>query len=280
MSRTNVEIFLGIIIVLVTGGLLIAYGLNEPNRMAEFEKSQEAQAVEVGAQLFDTNCKGCHGVQGEGVPGLCPPLNDKNFFTNRLKEVGWSGSQEDYIISTVSGGRLASTRPQLYPGGGNPAMPAWADRYGGPLRDDQIRDIAAFIMNWEATAPVREISPTLAGPAVGTDILQELPAGDATAGEALATSKGCVGCHISTNTGPAWLASAGQPGIGDRAATRFSEADYTGKATTAEQYLLESIVNPTAFVVSGFQPLMPANYGQTLTAQETADLITYLLSIK
>jgi mono/diheme cytochrome c family protein len=280
MSRINVEIFLGIIIVLVTGGLLIAYGLNEPNRMAEFEKSQEAQSIEVGAQLFDTNCKGCHGVQGEGVPGLCPPLNDKNFFTNRLKEVGWSGSQEDYIISTVSGGRLASTRPQLYPGGGNPAMPAWSDRYGGPLRDDQISDIATFIMNWEATAPVREISPTLAGPAVGTDILQELPAGDAAAGEALATSKGCVGCHISTNTGPAWLASAGQPGIGDRAATRFSEADYTGKASTAEQYLLESIVNPTAFIVAGFQPVMPANYGQTLTAQETADLIAYLLSIK
>jgi mono/diheme cytochrome c family protein len=280
MSRTNVEIFLGIIIVLVTGGLLIAYGLNEPNRMAEFENSQKAQSIEVGAQLFDTNCKGCHGVQGEGVLGLCPPLNDKNFFTSRLKEVGWSGTQEDYIVSTVSGGRLVSTRPQLYAGGGNPAMPAWSDRYGGPLRDDQIRDIATFIMNWEATAPVREISPTLAGPPVGTDILQELPTGDATSGEALAASKGCVACHITTATGPAWLPSGGQPGIGDRAATRFTEVDYTGKATSAEQYLLESIVNPTASVVAGFQPVMPASYGQTLTAQETADLIAYLLSIK
>jgi mono/diheme cytochrome c family protein len=280
MSRTNVEIFLGIIIVLVTGGMLIAYGLNEPNRMAEFDKSQQAQSIEVGAQLFDTNCKGCHGVQGEGIPGLCPPLNDKSFFTNRPKEVGWSGTQVDYIISTISGGRLASTRPQLYPGGGSPAMPAWSDRFGGPLRDDQIRDIATFIMNWEATAPVREISPTLAGPPVGTDILQQLPAGDATNGQALATSKGCVGCHVSTTTGPAWLPSGGQPGIGDRATTRITEAGYTGKATTAEQYLLESIVNPTAFVVSGFQPVMPGNFGQTLTAQETADLIAYMLSIK
>jgi mono/diheme cytochrome c family protein len=280
MSRTNIEIFLGIIIVLVTGGLLVSYGLNEPNRMAEFEKSQQAQAIEVGAQLFDTNCKGCHGVQGEGVPGLCPPLNDKNFFTGRLKEVGWTGTQEDYIVSTVSGGRLASTRPQMYPGGGSPAMPAWSDRFGGPLRDDQIQDIAAFIMNWEATAPVREISPTLAGPPVGTDITQTLPTGDAVNGEALANSKGCVACHVTTTTGPAWAASTGVPGIGDRAATRFSEPDYTGKATSAEQYLLESIVNPTAFVVSGFQPLMPANFGQTLTAQEVADLIAYMSTIK
>ena len=35
MSRTNIEIFLGIIIVLITGGLLVAYGLNEPARMAQ-----------------------------------------------------------------------------------------------------------------------------------------------------------------------------------------------------------------------------------------------------
>jgi hypothetical protein len=31
-------------------------------------------------------------------------------------------------------------------------MPAWSEHYGGPLRDDQIQVIAAFIMNWEATA--------------------------------------------------------------------------------------------------------------------------------
>jgi len=75
---------------------------------------------------------------------------------------------------------------------------------------------------------------------------------------------------------PQW----GQPGIGARAATRITEADYKGQATTPEQYLLESIVNPSAFMVSGFQPVMPGNYGQTLTAQETANLIAYLLSIK
>lgn len=280
MSRVNVEIFLGIILVLITGGMLIAYGLNEPTRMAEAAESQNAQAIEVGAYLFDTNCKGCHGVQGEGVPGLAPALNDQHFFTGRLKEVGWAGAQEDYIISTVAGGRLASTRPELYAGAGSPAMPAWSDRFGGPLRDDQIRDIAAFIMNWEATAPVREVSPTLAGPPVGTDILQELPAGDAANGEALATSKGCTGCHVATNTGPAWFPDGGQPGIGDRAATRLTDAGYEGQATTPEQYLLESIVNPSAYLVTGFQPVMPANYGQTLTAQEVADLIAYMLSIK
>ncbi len=280
MSRTNLEILLGIILVLITGGMLVAYGLNEEKRMAEYEKSQRAQAIEVGAKLYDTNCKGCHGIQGEGIPGLCPPLNDQYFFTQRLKEVGWSGTQEDYIISTIASGRLASTRPEQYPGGASPAMPSWSERYGGPLRDDQIRDLAAFILNWEATAPMREMTPTLAGPPVGTDILQTLPEGNVASGEALATTKGCVGCHVSTNTGPAWAASGGEPGIGERAALRLSQPDYTGMATTPEQYLLESIVNPAAYLVPGFQPVMPANYGATLTAQDAADLIAYMLTIK
>jgi mono/diheme cytochrome c family protein len=281
MSRVQIEISLGILLVMITGTFLIYQGINEEVRMAEFELQQRAQAIEVGAELFDTNCRGCHGPQGEGTPNLCPPLNDKYFFNGRLSDVGWSGSQEDYIVATVSSGRLASTRPELYPGNVRPAMPAWSDKYGGPLREDQIRYIAAFIMNWESTAPDRQQAPVLAGPAVGTDIAQELPAGDVTKGEALATSQGCVGCHVANPTGPAWLPTADQPGIGDRAATRFTESGYAGSATSPEQYLLESIVNPTAFLIPGYELVqMPTTYGQTMTVQDAADLIAYILTIK
>ena len=281
MSRVNIEITLGVLLVLLTGGLIITYGVREQQRMEIFVQHQKAQSIEVGADLFDNNCSGCHGKQGEGIPGLCPPLNDRYFFDNRIKEVGWSGSLEDYIVATVSSGRLVSTRPELYAGQGKPAMPAWADTYGGPLRPDQIRNIASFVMNWEATAPDRGQAPVLAGPPVGTDITIQLPEGDPAKGQALATAQGCVGCHVSTNTGPAWAASPNAPGIGDRAATRYSEADYTGKATSAEQYLLESIVQPSVFAVQGYpENLMPGNYGQALTAQDAADLIAYLLTIK
>lgn len=281
MNRIQVEILLGTILILLSGFLVVAYGLNEEERMARFELAQNAQAIEVGAGLFENNCSGCHGVQGEGVPGLCPPLNDRYFFDQRIEEVGWSGSLEDYIVATVSSGRLNSTRPELYAGQGVPAMPAWSESYGGPLREDQIRNIATFVMNWEPTAPDREVAVEPAGPPVGTDITVELPQGAAQNGEALAQSKGCAGCHISTATGPAWLPSEGSPGIGERAETRFTQADYTGQATTAEQYLLESIVHPNAYVIEGFaENLMPANYGETLTAQETADLIAYMLTLK
>lgn len=281
MSRIQIEIFLGAVIILLMGIIILVYGFQEEDRMARFDLAQKAQAVEVGAELFEINCSGCHGAQGEGVPGLCPPLNDRYFFDERVKEMGWSGSLEDYIVSTVSSGRVNSTRPELYAGQGTPAMPAWSEAYGGPLREDQVRSIAAFVMNWESTAPDREVESVPSGPPVGTDINVELPEGDAQNGEALATSQGCAGCHINTATGPAWLPSEGSPGIGDRAAERITQPDYTGGATSAEQYLLESIVDTNIFIVEGFaENLMPANYGESLTAQESADLIAYMLTLK
>jgi mono/diheme cytochrome c family protein len=160
-------------------------------------------------------------------------------------------------------------------------MPSFSEFYGGPLREDQVRNIAAFIMNWQETATLVQPLPTPAGPVVGTDIAKSLPTGDPTAGEALANSLGCTACHILAPTGPAWLATADQPGIGERAATRFTQPDYTGKATSAEQYLFESIALTSAFIVPGYSDgVMPGIYGNTLTDQNMADLIAYLLSLK
>jgi mono/diheme cytochrome c family protein len=281
MKRIQFEIFLGILIALATSALIIYYGVTEPARMETNAEAAQAREIEVGAALFEAQCSRCHGTQGLGIPGLCPPLNDRNFFDNRLKEVGWSGSIEDYIVATASGGRLTSTRPQIYPGQGTPAMPSFSDEYGGPLRPDQIRSIAAFILNWQDTAQLVPVPTLPTGPTVGTDITKELPQGDAQSGEALATSLGCTACHVLSQTGPAWLAKDGQPGVGTRAAERLQDPNYTGKATSPEQYLFESIVDPNTYVVSGFPPnVMPQTYANQLTDQNMADLITYLMTLK
>src|SRR3990170_1798737 len=81
---------------------------------------------------------------------------------------------------------------------------------------------------------------------VAPDITIELPAGDAATGKALAEGKGCTACHVTAAVGPAWLASADPngEGVGARAEKRFTGADYTGKAASAQQYLFESIVLP------------------------------------
>ena len=66
-----------------------------------------------------------------------------------------------------------------------------------------------------------------------------------------------------------------------RAAARIAAQDYTGAATTAEQYLRESIVRPDDYVVDGYPPsTMVMTYGDQLTSQDVADLIAYLMLLK
>jgi len=281
MSRVQIEILLGTLFLVASTIIFVWYGLNEQQRMAEFEVAQQARAIEEGAALFEQVCSRCHGTQGLGIPGLCPPLNDRYFFDQRLEDVAWSGTLEDYIVATASSGRLSSTRPDVYPGEGTPAMPSFSAQFGGPLREDQIRYIAAFIMNWESTAELVEGPQAPTSPVVGTDITKELPVGDPEAGALVAERLACVACHIAAPTGPAWLASESEPGIGTRAASRLTQSDYAGTAQTAAQYLFESIVLPNVYVVQGFsEGLMPGSYGTSLTDQEIADLIAYLLSLE
>lgn len=267
MTRIQLEILLGTIFVALTGVLIIVYGLNEEQRMARFADEQLAQDIEVGAALFENNCSGCHGLKGEGIPGLCPPLNDRNFFTNRLDEVGWSGSLEDYIVATVSSGRLTSTRPDQYAGQGKPAMPAWSDQLGGPLRQDQIRSIAKFVTNWEATALEQAELEELPTPTVSPEDLEDPVA----RGEQVFLNSGCTGCHTIEGL------SAGTVGpvltnIGTVAATRID-----GK--TAEEYIRESVLSPNNYVVEGFpENVMPQTFGDTLSQQELDDLVAFLLA--
>lgn len=279
--RIQFQIFVGILLTIFTLGILFFAGFNEETRMETWTMEQKAKSIEQGAELYAQACAGCHGPQGQGVPGLCPPLNSKAFFTTRMEETGWSGSLRDYVISTVAAGRLASTRPDQYVGNGRPAMPSWSEEYGGPFRQDQIENIADYVLNWEEQALLQPDVTAEPIEAVGTDITQELPEGDAARGEQLAVSQGCAGCHISQQVGPAWEATADQPGIGTRAETRFEQGDYTGNATNAQEYLLESIVQTNVFIVEGFQPnIMPQNYGDTLEVQDAADLIAYMLSLE
>jgi hypothetical protein len=73
----------------------------------------------------------------------------------------------------------------------------------------------------------------------------------------------------------------GEPGIGERAESRFQASGYAGTATSAEQYLFESIVLPNAHLIEGFQAnLMPQNYADRLSAQDASDLIAYMLSLR
>jgi mono/diheme cytochrome c family protein len=264
MSRVQIEISLGVLLILVTSTLLVVYGVNEEERMQEYVLSQEAQAIETGAALFENNCSTCHGKQGEGIPGLCPPLNDRYFFTGRLEDVGWSGTLEDYVVATVSSGRLTSTRPDQYTGGGSPAMPAWSDSYGGPLREDQIRTIARFVMNWEATALEQVELVTVEVPGSDDPVVR---------GQTVYTESGCGGCHT--------LGTISAGVVGPPLTNIGTEAETMVEGQSAEEYITTSIIDPNNFIVEGYPPdVMPKNWGEVLSEEELSDLVAFLLAQK
>jgi len=133
-------------------------------------------------------------------------------------------------------------------------------------------------------------APTGAGPSPADALaaqLAALPKGDATRGQNLTvTTYACVACHIQAPVGPGWLATADNAtpkgeGIGTRAQHRYKDSGYTGVAASADGYLLESIIKPNAFVVTGFQPnIMPQDFGTRMKPQDLADVIAYLNTLK
>ena len=159
--------------------------------------------------------------------------------------------------------------------------------YSGVAAVDQAvkaTQIAALVT---ATVPAGAATGTGPSPADAlAAALAKLPKGDATRGQGLTTTSGCVACHIQAPLGPGWLATADNAtpkgeGIGTRAQHRFKDAGYTGVATSADGYLLESIKTPNAYVVPGFQPnIMPQDFGTRLKPQDLADVIAYLDTLK
>lgn len=266
MNNPITKITVGIITMLLMATIFVLFvAREEPERLPAMEANFAGRAVENGAGVFEANCIGCHGVQGKGIPGVAPALNSPEFFTTRLQDIGWPGSLRGFIEGTVEAGRPV--------GSGQYAaqMAAWGQTYGGPLRPDQIRDVASFILNWEHTAlqgdVVAQPTPTpLASDASPIEI-----------GQAVYAAQGCAGCH-------------GEPGgvgvIGPSITGIASRAGDTVPGLSAEEYIRQSIVEPNAFIVpqcptGPCQPgLMPQNYGQNLAPAELDGLVEYLLTLE
>jgi mono/diheme cytochrome c family protein len=138
------------------------YILREPARIAADEIHDRSQAVDEGRTLFGTYCITCHGKQGEGVDG--PPLNDKQFLTDT----------NDQTVFSLIGSGVPGTE-----------MPAWNQSLGGPLTDQQVNQLVAFIRNWEPTAPDRHA---------------EAQRGDPTQGLVIFDST-CIVCHGENGQG-------------------------------------------------------------------------------
>lgn len=116
----------------------------------------------------------------------------------------------------------------------------------------------------------------------GIDINLVLPPGNSLRGELLMERNACYPCHIDLPIGPQWIPAKDEPlqPLTQRFEQNWKSARYTGKATSVEQYVIESILIPSASTVDGYaQGIMPTNFGSTLSRQDLADILAFLMAI-
>lgn len=132
-------LIVGLVLTLL---ILVGFGIYliaESNRLEVAAAAFEDERIHHGREVYTEQCATCHGAQGEG--GVGTALNDKSLLKNTFDEV---------FFSVIRSG-VPSTQ-----------MPAWSVDFGGPLTDEDIRSVVAFIRAWEPTAP--ELEPEVFQP--------------------------------------------------------------------------------------------------------------------
>ena len=113
-----------------------------------------------------------------------------------------------------------------------------------------------------------DLTPEEVTAGLPADFATALAAADPSKGETVALANGCTGCHSldpnAVMTGPTWH------NLADTATNR--------PAQSPALFIYDSIITPSAFVESGYPDgVMPKNFGETISQQDLANLVAYLL---
>jgi mono/diheme cytochrome c family protein len=128
---------------LLAATLLLGYiWVRENSVLAQREERFNGSLEARGARDFEQYCAPCHGLTGEGgVASGAPQINNlPNTLGDRLDGptgiIAKYGTVRNFVESTITSGVRGT------------AMPRWSARLGGPMRDDQIKNIATYIQGW------------------------------------------------------------------------------------------------------------------------------------
>ena len=274
---------LGIVLISALSLFTAFYWLTDPTRREDAYKTQNAELVAYGEEVFKPDdpafpdragCAGCHGIDGTGgqvrnTDRLAPNLHSKSIY-EKLKaqnggsftEVRKAGDPPDYVNLVIRFGGVVVS------GDVNSPMPAWSTEVGGPLTINQIDALTALVETWalEAGSKPDEVIP---------DTVE--------AGQKVFVDAGCGGCHgadLSGAIGPSLLTIGNAP-VTDLptpiAHLDQLQADYAANARTfLERWIRDSAVNYNDGTATG----MPVHPEGKVSASALQALITFLLSQK
>lgn len=289
----TLRILTGLAAVVLMAVSCVLVGIADGARgLTERDEEWAGRKIQDGARVYVEYCSGCHGLDGRGVEFKGPALATEAFLgktredgsvevaSERMKDLKWQSNVRAYIEAVTAAG-IPST------GAFDEVHAAWSNQYGGPLRPDEIQNVALFIYNW-AKAPVTGgtiIEAPKPGAAAGRPTPVPLtPAQEA--GRQVYLKSGCNACHAVRGQGLQGNIGPSLNQLATVAATRIADANYKGQAKSATEYIRESIINPNGFVVAQC-PLGPCpagvmlqTYEQQLKPEELTGLVDYLSTLK
>ncbi len=191
-------------------------------------ESSKGSSLEIGQELYNKNCAFCHGDFGEGGPNparqgdIIAPISTSEYLKTR----------DDSTLRAI----IAQGQPNF-------GMSPFGSAFGGPLSDEEIDALVAYVRSWEANPPV-ELPPEV--PSIplafsGTEIYREL----------------CAQCH-----GP-----EGQGGVGPS----MINPSYNSDSAAA---MLFQAIN------QGHAATAMIGWGEILTADQIQQLVDFIRSLQ
>jgi mono/diheme cytochrome c family protein len=144
LERSVLERYMawGLVLTVFFAIFFPVYWVRETNRLTAATEQRFITQVVTGEALYTENCANCHGTNGGGggapspydAESIWPAPNLRNIVL-RYADNRNVTDIEDFIDQTLHYGRP-----------GTP-MPAWGEIGGGPLTDEDIRDITLWILS-------------------------------------------------------------------------------------------------------------------------------------
>jgi mono/diheme cytochrome c family protein len=185
-------------------------------------------SVEAGQELFAQNCAFCHGELGEGGPNPTRPGD----IIAPISSAEYLKTRDDFTLRAI----IAQGQPNF-------GMSPFGTAFGGPLGDDEVDAIVAYMRSWEENPPVELPPEIISGPVSlsGAEIYADL----------------CAQCH-----GP-----QGEGGIGPSLSDPQFHAEHT------DQQIFD-IIN------LGHGATAMIAWGEVLSAEQIQELVKFIRQLE